>query len=135
MILRNTAQRLIVMAAMIFGLFAAMSVPANAASGGGCGSWDKTDACISKSGNYVYADFYQNVTPDSSMYRAVLTIVNKGVSVKSATYYLTKTGRFGPISYNVATLPATSGSAYSRVQVYTNTGALHYTIYSPTLYY
>jgi hypothetical protein len=133
--LRKSTRSLIVAVAMICGLFVAIATPAQAASGGGCYDHPNTDPCISLSGNFLYADFYQNRTPDASMYRAVLTIINKGKAVKSATYYLTRTGRYGPISYNKATLPITSGSAYSRVQVYTNTGALHYTVYSPTLRY
>ncbi|MFD8154421.1 hypothetical protein ACFY3O_35935 [Streptomyces sp. NPDC001046] len=125
----------LVLAATILGLTIATGAPATAATGGGCGAKETTDACISKSGNYVYADFYQNATPDSSSTKAVLTLYNKGAAVKSATYALNRTGRFGPISYNVATLPVTSGSAYSCVKVYTSTGALHRTSCSPTLYY
>ncbi|MGC5015049.1 hypothetical protein ACLQ2R_30160 [Streptosporangium sp. DT93] len=142
--LTKSARSLIVAAAMTGGLFTAFSGAAGAdasapvqpaASGGGCYDHTRTDPCISLSGNFLYADFYQNSTPDSSMSRAVLTIVNKGKNVKSATYQLTRTGRFGPISYNKATLPVTSGSAYARVDVYTSSGALHYSVKSPVQYY
>ncbi|GII79486.1 hypothetical protein Sru01_44680 [Sphaerisporangium rufum] len=131
----KTTKTMVAAAAMTFGLFGVTATPANAASGGGCYDHPNTDPCISLSGNFLYADFYQNKRPDASMSTAVLAIIKNGLTATSQSYDLTRTGRYGPISNNIATLPPSNGSAYARVRVYTNTGALHYEVRSPTQYW
>ncbi|GAA4424171.1 hypothetical protein GCM10023148_26340 [Actinokineospora soli] len=108
------------------------SSPAHAASGGGCGAWDHIDPCVSFSGSYIYADFYMNVTPDSSRCLAVLQIWKNGSLVKSQSYSLTRTGRYGPISNYAGT---GRGSAYSKLHIYTCSNVAHYSVTSPTLYW
>ncbi|MEO3811877.1 hypothetical protein ABGB17_23010 [Sphaerisporangium sp. B11E5] len=131
---RKIAQPLIVAFLAIIGLLGVAAGPVHATSvlNGGCTDHPNTEPCISKSGNFIYADFYQIKTPDASMRTAILKIIKNGREVGRASYTLTRTGRYGPISNNVATLPPTNGSAYSRVEVYTSTGSLHYAVNSPT---
>lgn len=111
------------------------AIPAQAASGGGCRDTGAIGACISYSNQAVYSDFYMNRPPDYSMCWAKMTIVKNGTPVKSQNYALTRTGRYGPISVGTATLPPSSGSAYTKVTVYTCSDAPHFTATSPTVYF
>ncbi|MGN9789098.1 hypothetical protein ACTMTF_47440 [Nonomuraea sp. ZG12] len=128
---RRNIRSLIIAFLVIIGMSGVIASPAYA--NGGCTDHPNTEPCISKSGNWLYADFYQIKTPDASMYTYNLTIIKNGSAVTSTGWQrLNRTGRFGPISNNVATLPPTRGSAYARVQVRTSSGVLHYSVNSPT---
>lgn len=113
--------------------------PAQAARGGGCTAYYAITACIpyhTTGGGQLRPDFYMNVTPDYSRCWAQMEIVTTNVGTTwSPMYRLNRTGRFGPLYVNVATLPASSGSAINRVHVYTCDWVAHGVYTSPRIYY
>lgn len=111
------------------------AAPAQADSGGGCRTVSFVGSCISRIGNYLYADFYLSTNPDFSRCKATLAIIVDGVYREGATYNLTRQGRYGPISENVASLPLKNQQAYATTTIYRCDWTPHYTVNSPTLYY
>jgi hypothetical protein len=133
---RKVVRTLSVAVPMVVASLMATASPAQAATGGGCTDHPGSAPCISYSNQYVHSDFYQNRRPDASMRKAALMIYVNGKHVKTKWYDpLTRTGRHGPIDFGVATMPPSRGSAYTKVRVYTSSGALHYEVNSPTVYY
>ncbi|MEU8197071.1 hypothetical protein AB0C10_25120 [Microbispora amethystogenes] len=132
--LKRLARRAVLLS-MIFTAFLATQ-PAQAASGGGCsGNWP-ISSCISVSGGNVVADFYMNATPDISRYWARMEIRTTNVGTKWTGYYrIDRTGRFGPVSFSITTMPVSSGSAVNIVHLYTDNYTAHGTEPSPRVYY
>lgn len=131
--LRKVLQGAVCASVTVAGL-GTMTTAAEAATGGGCTSHPSASPCISKTGNYVYSDFYVNrPMPDSSMHKAALMVYVNGRHVKTQWYEpLSRSGRHGPISHNVASLPS-GGNAYTKVRVYNRAGAMHFEVNSPTV--
>lgn len=109
--------------------------PAQAATGGGCNHRADTTPCISYAHQGVWSDFYPIRPPDAGSRLADLMIYVNGRNVRTVRYTLTRTGRHGPISWNVATIPPSRGSAYTKVRIYDTLGRFHYEVNSPTVYY
>ena len=140
---RRSASRLYASCGVIAaGLCAAaihFATAAEAASGGGCAG-SAVASCISYSGSQtaLVADLYVN-EPDESRCSAVLEIVkdtNFGKSsVFGGPFPLTTTGRQGPVTASVLSLPPTRGSAFTRLHIYTCDGRFHHTQPSPTVHF
>jgi hypothetical protein len=131
----RVSQRLAGLGIVILAMLGVLAVGAPARADGGCANTGAIGSCISRSGNWIYSDFYMNRPPDSSMCYAYLGIEKDGRIVYEKLYTLTRTGRYGPISHNVATLPPSHGRARTRVQVFTCRWVHHFTAYSPYVSY
>ncbi|RCG22758.1 hypothetical protein DQ384_34700 [Sphaerisporangium album] len=132
--LKKIARRAAVLPLIFTALLAAQ--PADAASGGGCTGAYPISSCISVSGVSVVADFYMNATPDTSRCWAQMEVrTTTHGTYWSARYRIDRTGRFGPISGNINSMPWKNGSAVNIVHVTTCSGSAHGDFTSPRVYY
>jgi hypothetical protein len=112
--------------------------PAHAASGGGCGPYENIDACISHTlefGGKLKADFYANASPANSRCWVTLVVGTYGIPRKTKNFRVDRTGRFGPIEYNVDHLPDISGNGFAQAHVYNCNWEYQYSSTSPTIHY
>jgi hypothetical protein len=132
---------LLALAAAAIAITAALVVapPAQAQRGGGCTPHFAVTSCIpyhAVGSGELRPDFYLNVPPDSSRCWGRMEIVTTNIGTTWSPYYrLNRTGRFGPLTVPVGTLPPSSGSAINRVHIYTCSWVAHGIYTSPRIYY
>jgi hypothetical protein len=129
--LKRFVQGSITVLAMVTATFVG-AAPAQAATGGGC-SGGAVGACISWTGTLVAADFYQNTAGDTTRCYAEMEVMFSNGSRRWSQWFdiRQRNGRYGPLSIGVSG----RGAAVNRVHVYTCSGAKHYYVDSPRLYY
>ncbi|MFF3855743.1 hypothetical protein [Micromonospora sp. NPDC002575] len=134
--MRSRVRRVAAAAATAACLGLMMPTAAQAASGGGCTGAYPISSCISFSGSNAVGDFYMNATPDGSRCTALWRIESTTTGNSSwRTEALGRTGRFGPRTHPVVTMPYRNGSAVTVVEVYTCSGAFHGRYVSPRVYW
>jgi hypothetical protein len=118
------------------GLAVATASPAFAA--GGCSSTSNPTiaTCVNHGddGNSTRGDFYIYRTPDTSIWTYKASFVVNGVEGSTrASGRITRTGRWCCTYTSLATLPISTKTVKNRVRLYTQSGALHMTVDSPTI--
>jgi hypothetical protein len=135
---RRLIQAFVALALVTVGLTAVAATPASAAWGG-CNNANVTlKPCVNfgANGDNVRADFYLDRTPDSSVHHYKVYLVENGVFRVGATGTFDHTGRYCCWYWNTH---SSSGTyvyhVYTRVYVYTSSGAVHMIVDSPTANY
>jgi hypothetical protein len=92
-----------------------------------CNNSGPTSTCVSKNGNFALADWYMNVPPDySSRCTAKLQLYVNGILQEQRSYTIDHQGVYTPnLSHNIATLPQSWKTIWSRLTVYTCWGQVH----------
>ena len=115
---------------------ALLQTQAQAATGGGCqtGAGGNLRACISFDGYaHLYPDFY--VLNNVGCWKVDMLVYFGSGVVRDEGTYTVSYGHYGPKEVNVATLPQSTQSAYTRLNYFDcNWNYLGY-VTSPTIYY
>ncbi|MFI6511877.1 hypothetical protein ACIBCT_30115 [Streptosporangium sp. NPDC050855] len=104
----------------------------------GCTGAYPISSCASRTGNYVYGDFYMNASLDTSRYYYWMEIQTTTHGSRSTSLTrLNHTGRFNPLSsgINIASQPWKNGSVVTVVHVYDINYNPHGVYTSPRVYY